>query len=352
MENFTGFDKLFKYNWLNHLLFWVCMILVLAYHSSLFGGAFLDNLINMLIILPFQILAAYTMVYYQIPKWLFQGKWVLFILSMVFIAYLICVLTRLSIIYIAEPLIGREGVDESVFEIMKDPWYLLKVYTPAVYLPTVILFLLKMTKERFLNSNRIVALQKEKTASELKFLKAQMNPHFLFNTLNGIYALSRSKAEETPEMILKLSSILNYTLYECTVDAVPIVREWELIENYVDLELMRRGEHLSVTINQSIENKIMEMAPLILIGFVENAFKHLKPNEQGIGEVSIELRQEKKTLSFDVSNTVGATENLKSKNGIGMKNMRQQLDILYPNRYSLNINREKGRHTINLTIQL
>ena len=171
-------DQILKYRIVNHCIFWISISLVLAYHGSLFGGSFQDNLFNMVALLPVQMLAAYLLIYVQIPKWLFKGAWLRFGLSLFVVSYLCAVLGRLVIIHLVEPILGIEAIDESLWEIFTDPLYLLKVYIPVVYFPAVIVFLIKMTKDRFVQQRFIETLEKEKRTSELNFLKAQMNAKF------------------------------------------------------------------------------------------------------------------------------------------------------------------------------
>jgi len=209
-----------------------------------------------------------------------------------------------------------------------------------------------MIRDRFKQENRLTVLEKEKSNAELNFLKAQMNPHFLFNTLNNIYALARNQSPDTPEMILKLSNLLDYTIYECNGPTVPIVKEWELIENYVDLQAVRNSNQLMIAINQEIDNEQTPIAPLILISIVENAFKHSVRREQ---QIKISLEVEKKLLTFKVFNT-RSKESLKRemsrKKGIGVTNVKKQLALIYPNRHTYRVEELEESYTVILTIEL
>ncbi len=347
-------DGFLKMRILNHASFWILMVLLLAYHGSLFGGNFHDNLINMLAFLPVQMAAAYLLTYFQIPKFLYPRHWFRFIFSFVIIAYLLSVLARLSVIYIAEPLLGLGEYHESFLEILQDPTYLIKVYTVSLYLPAFLLFMIKMTKERFAQETRLVSLEKEKNVAELNFLKAQMNPHFLFNTLNTIYALAKKNAEQTSDTILKFSEILAYTIYECNDEKVPIIKEWQLIENYVDLQSIRHNDQLTIVIEQQIDDEAKEIAPLILISLVENAFKHSLRSIQDRPSIKISLKVEQNVLSFSIFNTKPNKPPTKKSNqkGIGVNNVKQQLNLLYPNRHTIHIDNQADFFKVNLSIQL
>lgn len=346
------FDAFFKARIVNHISFWVVTVLLLAYHGSLFGGNFRNNLINMMAIVPVQMMAAYFLIYVQIPYWLFKGHWVKFISSFIIVAYVLSILARLSVIYIAQPIMHIDGMEESLWEISTDPIFLIKVYMTSVYIPAFLLFLIKMTKERFLQENRLVTLEKEKRFAELNFLKAQMNPHFLFNTLNNIYALSRSKSEQTPEMIMKLSEILDYTIYECSAAKVPVIKEWQLIENFADLQALRHDNQLMIVIDQDIDNDETVIAPLILISLVENAFKHTSMHTQANIKVFLKVKHD--VLIFEVFNSLSSSNTKKhsDKKGIGVPNVKRQLALQYPDRHTMHIDHQADFYKITLSIQL
>lgn len=348
-------EKILSFRILNHLIFWILSIIITSYQGSLFGGTFADNLLNMAILLPVQIMVAYLLVYWQIPRLAFAQKWIPFFMSLIVVAYFSAVIARVITIYIAEPLIGIDDIKEPIIEIMADPINLIKVYVVIIYLPAFILFLIKMTKERFANAQRLSVLQKEKQTAELNFLKAQMNPHFLFNTLNNIYALAKNKSEQTPEMIMKLSEILDYTIYDCNDDRVNINQEWELIENYVDLEALRYHKELDLEIHKNIDNEQAQIAPLILITIVENAFKFGLANAKQTPRISIRLEVIGKHLTFAVINSKANKRNEITKikkRGIGNSNIEKQLSLQYPNRHKIETKETKDQYKVTLSISL
>ncbi len=347
-------DRFFRARILIHGVFWVFVVFGLAYHGSLFGGNLKDNSINMMALLPVQMIAAYALVYYQIPQWFNKGRYLIFIVSLLALAYLLSALGRLSVIHIAQPLIGMETLNESIGEILMDKVYLIKVFTTSVYIPAFSLYFLKMTKERFMQQNQLIMLEKERQKNELDFLKAQMNPHFLFNTLNNIYSLSRNKSEQTPEMILKLSEILDYTIYECNEATVPILKEWALIENYVDLETLRYSDQLTILLEEHIGDKETRVAPLILISLVENAFKYSLKRVVGVPVIKVMLQVEDSLLNFEVFNSKAENtpETQEKGRGIGVRNMKRQLELQYPNRYTIDVEDKPDSYKVRLTIKL
>ncbi len=346
---------IFQSSILNHIGFWTLILGVLGFHGSLFGGNLKDNLMMMCSLLPVQMFATYLLAYVQLPKLFFKGRWLLFFISFFISAYLLSVIARLCVIYIGEPLIGYEGIDESLWEVMTDPIYLFKVYVTSAYLPAFLFVTIKLTKDQFTQQNKLIQLEREKSSAELNFLKAQMNPHFLFNTLNNIYSLAKNKSEQTPDMIMKLSELLDYTIYECNEVSVPISKEWELIENYSDLQAVRYHEKLSLVLNEQMDDEDVKIAPLILISLVENAFKHSLKSVQHLPEIKILLKVENKLLTFEVFNTKSdknVKKEIATKKGIGVQNVKQQLELLYPNRHTINIEDKTDSYKVTLTIQL
>lgn len=308
----------------------------------------------MLVMLPLQIVTAYLLVYGQLPRLLYPKHWASFFLSFGLTAYIFSALSRLANIYIVEPLTGYEGYDESLWEVFSNPMPLLGRYMLLVHIPAFLFFFLKMIKDRFKQEARLHLLEKEKSAAELNFLKAQMNPHFLFNTLNNLYSLSKSGSPQTPELILKLSELLDYTIYECNEPTVPIYKEWQLIQNYVDLQAVRHAEKLMIVVDEQIDNEDTLIAPLILITLVENAFKHSLYHEEKRSIIKILLKVDRKILTFEVVNNKSNTPlNKKShKKGIGVHNVKKQLALQYPKQYKLEIDEQLDIYKVILTIQI
>lgn len=353
-KTFNPLDKFFQSRVATHVAFWLVTLFSLPYYSSLFNGNFVQNFLEMLVMLPLQMAAAYLLVYGQLPRLLYQKHWAFFLLSFVLSAYFFSTLSRLANIYIAEPLTNYEGKDESLWEVVSNPIYLLKKYVLLIYAPAILFLILKMIKDRFQQENRLHVLEKEKSAAELNFLKAQMNPHFLFNTLNNIYSLSKDGAEQTPELILKLSELLDYTIYECNESTVPIYKEWQLIQNYVDLQAVRHADKLMIVIDEQIDNEDTFIAPLMLITLVENAFKHSLLHEEKRSMIKISLKVIHKMVTFEVINSKSNPSFKKEsrKKGVGVPNLKKQLALQYPNRHKLEIDEQLDLYKVTLTIQL
>lgn len=211
--------------------------------------------------------------------------------------------------------------------------------------------LLLIALQYFQKQQKILKLNEQKKTTELNHLKNQLNPHFLFNTLNNLYALAKKKSDKTPEVISKLSEILDYTLYGCNQAFVPISKEVDLIHNYLALEKVRYGERTDVTFKTDIQYPV-SIAPMLLLTFIENAFKHGVAQELHQAIINMNLTTTNDTISFSITNSIPktATKTEATKQGIGLKNIQQQLSLLYPNAHQLKIEEINNQYHVHLTI--
>jgi sensor histidine kinase YesM len=190
--------------------------------------------------------------------------------------------------------------------------------------------------------------------TELLLLQSQLSPHFLFNTLNNIYGLSLSDHARVPTLLLKLSDLLRYSVYEAKELFVPINEELEYLKNYIEFEKIRLGDRLHLQCEFKVSVQTEKIAPMLLIVFVENAFKHSRNvNENGV-TIDLAIRQEGKGLHFSISNPVSSPE-VKSSleerhSGFGLENVKRRLALLYPERHQLDILETEGHFRVNLVL--
>ena len=195
-------------------------------------------------------------------------------------------------------------------------------------------------------------LKIEKQEAELNYLKSQTNPHFLFNTLNNIYSLSRDKSDLAPESVLRLSKILRYMLYETGGEYIAIEKELKIISDYIELEKLRYDESLRINFNYDIEDMKQALPPLLLIPLVENAFKHGASETRNHPFVDIHLSVKNRQLAFFVKNSFdGISGEQKVKENIGLSNLRRQLELLYTD-YDLSVQQSESEFTATLKINL
>ncbi len=224
--------------------------------------------------------------------------------------------------------------------------YILFSKVPSLAFPAAILIAINYYRRQ----QTILQLREQKRVAELEALKNQLNPHFIFNTLNNIYALAILGSKQTAEAIAKLSGIFDYVLYRCNDTQVSLDDEIAMIEDYIALEKLRFGDRLSVSFKrQSSTNS--RVAPLLFLTLMENAFKHGTTQELKQATISLNLLVTEGEIKFKVSNTKPDTASLKtSETGIGLKNLRRQLDLVYPNMHQLQISETKSQFTVTLII--
>lgn len=178
-------------------------------------------------------------------------------------------------------------------------------------------------------------VQREKLGAELQLLKSQLHPHFLFNTLNNLYALTLKNSPRSPEIVLKLSSLLRYMLYECNAEEVPLEKEIHFLKHYIELEQLRYGDRLDVSLQISGDYTSKNIAPLLLIPFLENSFKHGTSTQLDQAWISLDLYVQDDQLFFKLINSRDAEEMPPGMGGIGLQNVRKRLDLLYPHTHEL-----------------
>ena len=194
-------------------------------------------------------------------------------------------------------------------------------------------------------------IEEQKNLTELQVLKNQLNPHFLFNSLNSIYSLSFKKSDDAPEAILTLSELMRYMIYKANNDFVLLREDIEYIKNFIALQRMRLIK--KAKINLSIKGNIndQKIRPLLFISYIENAFKH-GVDIEGKTDISIDIDIKEEELEFNCTNLIGAKPIEKEGKGVGMKNTLEQLKILYPNRHKLQTFEKNNNFTVNLKLKL
>lgn len=341
---------------LSHVLFWV--FIYILYSQLLFhrDGSFWYGFVNNIVLFPSIMGSSYFLVYYQIPKFLYPRKYWQFGLSFLVSMYVFTVLARLLTIYVAEPVLGTDLPFPNMWAIvMISIDRLIQNYFYTVALAAFSMAVIKSVKEHTLAKRKAERLEKEKTEAELNFLKAQIHPHFLFNTLNNLYTLTLQKSDLAPTTVVKLSEMLDYMLYQCNDPQVPIHKEVQLLNNYIDLERLRYGERLDFSFNESIDRPDAAIAPLILLSLVENAFKHGVSGAIKKPTVRISLKVNTGKLDMEVFNTKPMKQQADPagyKEGIGVSNIKRQLELVYTGRYELDVVEKDDSYQVNLHIDL
>ena len=354
-----------KYRFRRHFLFWFCWW---AFESFLYSFTpLLTNTSDVtrfsitcteafLYLIPHMFLA-YALMYFVVPKLLLKNKYILTFVSVIILFLLTASISAFVGIYILkdmrEFLLGDNFyADYSGIKQMSFFRSLLAGLRGGITIGGMAAAI-KLMKILYLKEQRNLQLQKENTESQLQLLKAQVHPHFLFNTLNNIYCYTQNVSPVASKLVLGLSDLLRSILYECNKDYIAVEQEIKMIKNYITLEKIRYGNKLDVSMNISEDDTGLQIAPLLLLPFVENCFKH--GASQVIDQPWLSIY-----LDFDEDNMYMKLINGKSGNnvrsnfysGIGLENVRRRLEMLYPGNYLLEIKDEEEVFIVELKLQL
>lgn len=291
----------------------------------------------------FQMLMVYTIVYALLPHFFRRGQYGRFIGA--------------SLLTVVVCAIGAVFAKEVWMRAVIDPAY--KVNHLIVALSNMvdsavlafIWTMIYMAEYFFLKDRRNAQLEQERLRTELDFLKAQLNPHFLFNTLNSLHVIMRHDMKQAEKTLMEFSALLRYQLYDCNGTTTTLVKEVEFLRNYIELERIRHGEQLDVVFEYPDVVPYQEVAPFVLIPFVENAFKHVSHFSRA-NRISIVLRCVDGQMDLRVENTFEPPDHGSDhRKGIGLENTRRRLELLYPQRHTLEVGSDKGIFCIHLMIR-
>lgn len=273
-----------------------------------------------------------------------------------YLAYLFLFLVNLSLVTVFNDLLFSRFIDFFLPGYYFISYYSLFDIFIFHFTYVVLTTLIKLSQSWFeLNHSRkeMAELQAEKAEAELKALKYQVNPHFLFNTLNGIYSLCRNKSDMAPEAIMKLSGIMRYILYEVNEEKVPLKKEIAILENYMDLEKMRLDEpcEVKLSIKGSLNN--LKIAPLMLLPLMENCFKHGGRDEGGVFRMRFDVEAKGTEVHVEAFNLLKEeSREMKEESGIGLDNMRKRLEMQYAGLYKLGTMSDKNAFVARLSVDL
>jgi len=313
------------------------------------GGDVYYSFVHLIYTSPLYIGATYIAMYVIIPRFLLKRRYKDFVISSVYmvlgVAYLEILITICLIVlpvYVL-PLKWSAPIKVDSLDI-----YLRLI---GIYAVVFLASSVKLLKHWYTMQKKNQQLIKEKLEAELNMLKSQVHPHFLFNTLNNLYALTLKKSDKSPDVVLKLSEILDFMLYHSNKDFVELEREIKLINNYIALEKLRYGERLIIDfeIDGEIQNK--NIAPMLIFPLVENCFKHGVSSTNQKSWIKLTIKVSTEHLSFTAENSMIEKQD-KQKGGLGLINLRKRLDLIYPENHKLIINEAGNVFTALLEISL
>ncbi|MFA5046194.1 MAG: sensor histidine kinase [Paludibacter sp.] len=317
-----------------------------VFDSFNFGQPEMQGLFNSGLLIVF----FYFNYYYVIPRFYHQKKYLLWI-AITLLAFAIILLLPRIFIPDFHP-VQNFHPDRNLFPHKQQPFHENSIFrqfrfeeTLTKFLVVFVLSLLLRTRELWKKS------QQEKKQAELSYLKSQVNPHFLFNTLNGIYSLALDKSEKTPDAIVKLSELMRYVISDISKNLVPIQDEIQHLLNYIELQKLRLGETVEIKFNVTGVITEQQIAPLLLIPFVENAFKYgIHPESTSKINIQLDINEDK--MEFMVKNRIETASGFFVQNGTGLDNVKRRLALIYPGNFNLTIRDNDQNYTVILTLKL
>ncbi len=358
------FSDSMKYRITRHFVFWGSWWLFSGFlyafmPSSLnigYGKGLLISLADAFIFLPSHIFFAYSLMYFVIPRFMVKNKYLMTLLWVCLLCFLTATIAAIITNYVLEP--GRKFLLDEGLRLKKRAvdssfrYSLLAGLRGGITIGGLAAAI-KIMKYYYLKEQRNIQLQKENLESQLQLLKAQVHPHFLFNTLNNIFSYIQHTSPVGANMLTRLSDLLRYMLYEGNHPTVPLGKEVKMLKDYISLEQVRYGNKLDVHFDLPEKSDDLYIAPLLLLPLVENCFKHGTSHMLDQPWISLHIHIEEKTMSMKLLN--GKMPGVKDEDkrpGIGLQNVRKRLNLLYPEKSELLITEDEDVFIVNLKIEL
>ncbi|BAX81324.1 sensor histidine kinase [Labilibaculum antarcticum] len=342
-------SKIVNNRLVQHLTYWIIFVLFFAYAWGTFDANYIKTVKVELINLPVKILLVYAVIYALYPMFLYKGKiW----------QFLFCLLALISFTAVLQRITDNLIIVDLFFpKWQKAPTFSFsQIVRSAVNLGAVLALPMTVKLMEYLakiqQNEQILA--KEKLEAELIFLKNQVQPHFLFNTLNSLYSLILKKSDQSLDVILKLSDLLRYMLYETNTTQVDVRKEVDSIKSYMDLEKIRYGDRIDVSLNIWGDLDSNLIAPMIILPFIENSFKHSAKGLDKNAWITIELGVKANKLVLKIENSIPKVSSNQDSvaGGIGLQNVKRRLSLIYPEKHELKINHTEESYNVHLNLKL
>lgn len=306
-----------------------------------FGNNYPYYFLESLGMVPFVMASTYITIYLILPFYLKKQRFLLSLLFFITTLLLTCTLQRIFLRFINALEINLSEIYDLSF---------LSLFLETNFMVGIAMAI-KLIKIWFEQQKEKLEIENRTLQSELSLLKAQIHPHFLFNTMNNLYALSEARSDKTSEGIAKVSDLLRAVLYDCNEVFIEFEKEVSLIKNYLDLQKLRYDDRLALEFEIEGDTAGIRVAPMLFITFIENCFKHGSSNDPDLPWIRIFFRISGNEVTFLAANSKPAiTPVLTEKGGIGVENVKKRLDILYRNNYELNISEADLYYKVELTL--
>lgn len=333
-----------------HILFWLVVLMFYTYFFGVGSNNYNHAFNFSLFLMPITIATTYTSIYKLIPSYLITKLYFRFVLYSIYTLIISTYLILMSVFFSTTLLPSIEY--KNIGPINRNLLFVII----SVYLVVIIVSAFKLLKLNLKNSTKANALEKKILETQLKlkeqelnYLKMQIHPHFLFNTLNTMYGFALKKADQTPEMILKLSNLLDYLLYQVDKPFVSLSEEINHINDYIELEKLRFNKTLDINFDCDNIAETIKITPMLLLPFIENSFKHGQLLN-GVLSIVIKLSFTDDNLLFYMQNSNSKSDS--SNKGIGLQNITKRLDLLYKDQYNLKIEDTETLFKVHLKLPL
>jgi sensor histidine kinase YesM len=358
------FSDEFRYRLQRHLVFWIAWWLFQGFlysfiainSSTLYWLRLPASMVESLIFLSAHIFLSYSLMYFVIPAYLLKQRYWLTAVWVTLLFLLTAAISATFAVTIIPPvrnyIMGADSASRFRTPTINIFLSLMAGLRGAITIGGIAAAI-KLMKYWYVKEQRNMQLQKENIAAQLQLLKAQIHPHFLFNTLNNIYSYTQNTSPVASSLVMELSDMLRYMLYECNQPLVPLSKEIKMLKDYCALEKVRYDKDLDLQVDVAVTDELY-IAPLLLLPFVENCFKHGASNLLEAAWISLDIKTEGNTMKMKLINSKPVDEKqcFDHKPGIGIANVQTRLDLLYAGQYDLTITNEAEVYIVNLTLEL
>lgn len=348
-----------------HIAFWVAWLVFhgLIYGSfwrgggsENFGPTFTSALVRSLsfsfsealLFMPVHMFLSYAIIYFLLPRYLFTRKYVKLVLGFALLLIVTAGLSHLTAITLIASFRDFMGLESGRSTLLFGLMAGLRGSNTVAGFATAI----KLIKYWYTKNEENQQLERERLSAELKTLRSQLHPHFLFNTLNNLYSLTLQQSPKAPQMVMQLAELLRYILTDCNKPLVNLRMELSMLDHYIALEKNRMGERLEINVDATGPIERYNIAPLLLLPFVENSFKHGARHQLDRVWVTLHMEVVNQTLAFRLINSKSGNVSTGKSTGIGLQNIRKRLELIYPNNHQLKISDTEDAFIVNLVVPL
>ncbi|MDY8138388.1 sensor histidine kinase [Aquimarina sp. 2201CG5-10] len=337
----------------HHFIFWFVYFLFTTFRWGSYFNDYIYSFKTTVLGFAIHMTLSYFNIYYLMPKFIHKRKYLLYTLAVILSLFIMLLVKFYLTYFMVSHNVWPEG-PEVTTELTLN--YAIEMMLGELYVMAFVAAI-KVTLDWLREHKKLVDVERLQLETELRFLRTQISPHFFFNTLNNIYSLSVEKSDKTPKTILKLSELMRYILHETNQKRQSLTKEIICLQNYLDLERIRYGDSLKINTNISGEIEGKEIAPMLLLSFIENSFKHGANKNVGAVEINIDFKVIDDFLYFRITNPIPLqkdyNEVMSNTGGIGIENVKKRLELGYQKEeYHLDIHTDNDLYVVDLKIKV